>query len=138
MENNLDFLKAKAVEIRKDIVKMVYNAKSGHIGGSMSIVETLIALYYQFLNFDIHNPKSNTRDRFVLSKGHTAPALYAVLADVGFFPKERLFDSYRHVDSLLQGHPDLKKTPDNIAPGCPELHGRSGSPTYSPHPMSWG
>ncbi|HYE83591.1 MAG TPA: transketolase [Clostridia bacterium] len=104
-------LQEKSKQIRRDIVEMVYKAQSGHIGGSLSIAELLVALYYAEMNIDPGNPKWEDRDRFVLSKGHTAPALYTVLADKGYFPKEYLFNSFRSINSILQGHPDMKKTP---------------------------
>lgn len=97
-------LKKKAVEIRKDILKMLTEAGSGHTGGSLSIVEILISLYYYKLR---HNPKSPDwpeRDRFILSKGHACPALYVVLAERGYFPKGELM-TLRKFGSRLQGHP---------------------------------
>lgn len=100
-----------AVQIRKDILEMVYRAKSGHLGGSLSIVEILVALYWDILKIDPTNPAWEGRDRFVLSKGHTAPALYAVLAERGYFNRELLFTTYRRINSILQGHPDMNKTP---------------------------
>jgi len=99
-------LEKKAVEIRKDIVKMLTLAKSGHTGGSLSIVEILIALYYNALRNDPKNPKWPERDRFLLSKGHACPALYAVLADKGYFPKDKLW-TLRKLGSQLQGHPQI-------------------------------
>lgn len=90
---------------------MIYNASSGHLGGSYSIVEILVALYYRLMNVDPERPQWEERDILVLSKGHTAPALYAVLASRGYFDKELLFSSYRRLNSSLQGHPDMKKTP---------------------------
>lgn len=104
-------LEMKAKQIRRTVVDMIYNAKSGHLGGSLSMVDMLVALYYAKLNVDPDNPGWEDRDRFVLSKGHTAPAYYAVLADKGFFPKECLYNQYRRIDSILQGHPDCQKTP---------------------------
>ena len=80
-------LQKKAQQIRRDILEMVYRRQSGHLGGSFSIVEILVALYYKTMRIDPANPKWEGRDRFILSKGHCAPALYAVLADVGYFPK---------------------------------------------------
>ncbi|MDD5428415.1 MAG: transketolase [Candidatus Omnitrophica bacterium] len=97
-------LKKKAVEIRKDILKMLTMAGSGHTGGSLSIVEILIALYYYKLNHDPKNPDWDGRDRFLLSKGHACPALYAVLADKGYFAKDKLW-TLRKFGSQLQGHP---------------------------------
>ena len=96
--------------IRKDIVSMIYRAKSGHPGGSLSAVEILTALYFDEMNVDSTNPKMEDRDRFVLSKGHAAPALYATLAQKGFFDKEEL-NHLREIGSILQGHPDMKKIP---------------------------
>ncbi len=100
----------KAQEIRRDIIKMLYTSQSGHPGGSLSCVEMLMALYYRVANVDPKNPKAEDRDRIVLSKGHACPALYAVLADKGYFPKEDLW-SLRQMNSHLQGHPDMTKTP---------------------------
>lgn len=106
----MDYAK-KAKELRADIIKEIYAAKSGHPGGSLSCVEILTALYYDVMKgLDPKNPKAPERDRFVMSKGHGAPALYAVLADKGYFPKEELL-TLRKIDSHLQGHPDCKKTP---------------------------
>jgi len=101
---------AKARHLRADIVRMIWTAKSGHPGGSLSIVEMLMALYYNAARIDPKNPAWEDRDRIVLSKGHAAPAMYAVLADLGFFPREQLW-RLRQADSPLQGHPDRKKTP---------------------------
>ena len=103
-------LKRIANDVRKGIVESVYSAGCGHPGGSLSIADILTYLYYEELNVDPKNPKMQSRDRFVLSKGHTAPALYAVLAEKGFFPKEDL-KTLRQIDSHLQGHPDMKGTP---------------------------
>lgn len=102
-------LKSKAKEIRKEIVTMIYNAQSGHPGGSLSIVEMLTTLYFYEMNIDPKNPKDENRDRFVLSKGHCAPALYATLAEKGYFPIEDL-EGFRKLDGYLQGHPDMKHT----------------------------
>ncbi len=103
-------LKSTANEIRKGIVTAVHSAKSGHPGGSLSCADIMTYLYFEEMNIDPANPKKEERDRFVLSKGHCAPALYATLAQKGFFPKEELLN-LRHVGSFLQGHPDLKHTP---------------------------
>lgn len=103
---NIPELEKKAVEIRKDILKMLMLAGSGHTGGSLSMVEILLALYYYRLKCDPKRPDWNERDRFLLSKGHGCPALYAVLADKGYFPKEKLW-SLRKLGSQLQGHPQL-------------------------------
>ncbi len=96
--------------IRKDIVSMIHGAKSGHPGGSLSAVEILTALYFDEMNIDPTNPKMEDRDRFVLSKGHAAPALYATLAQRGYFAKDEL-NNLRQLGSMLQGHPDMKKVP---------------------------
>ncbi len=103
-------LQKKAVEVRKGIVTGVYNAKSGHPGGSLSAADLFTYLYFEEMNVDPKNPEDENRDRFVLSKGHTAPGYYAALALKGFFPIEDL-QTLRHVGSYLQGHPDKKHTP---------------------------
>ncbi|MDR1774750.1 MAG: transketolase [Clostridioides sp.] len=103
-------LKEHANNIRKNIVTMIHEAKSGHPGGSLSIVEILTSLYFGEMNIDPNQPKMEERDRFVLSKGHAAPALYAVLAERGFFDKEELLN-LRKINSMLQGHPDMKGIP---------------------------
>ena len=99
-----------ANNIRVSIIEAVYNAKCGHPGGSLSIADILSYLYFEEMNIDPANPKDHNRDRFVLSKGHTAPALYATLAERGFFPKEDL-KTLRKTASYLQGHPDMKGIP---------------------------
>ena len=96
--------------IRREIVTMIHEAKSGHPGGSLSTVEILTALYFDEMNIDPTNPKMEDRDRFVLSKGHAAPALYATLAERGFFDKKELA-GFRKFGSMLQGHPDMNKVP---------------------------
>ena len=107
---NNDELKQIANEVRKGIVTAVHSAKSGHPGGSLSAADILTYLYFEEMNVDPENPKKSDRDRFVLSKGHIAPALYSVLAQKGYFPVEDL-KTLRHVGSYLQGHPDMKGTP---------------------------
>lgn len=107
--SQLDFAR-KARLIRREIVDMVYHANSGHIGGSLSAVEMLVALYYSVMRHDPQAPESPERDRFVLSKGHCSPVLYAVLADCGYFPREDLA-GFRRPGSHLQGHPYQPKTP---------------------------
>lgn len=97
-------LEITAANVRKGVIEGTFNAKSGHPGGSMSIADVLTYLYFNKLNIDPKNPDMKERDRVVLSKGHTAPALYSVLAERGFFPKEEL-KSLRHIGALLQGHP---------------------------------
>lgn len=99
-----------ANNVRKNALTAVYNAASGHPGGSLSIADVLTLLYFEVMNVDPENPKMEGRDRFVLSKGHTAPALYGVLAERGFIPKEDV-KTFRHIDSYLQGHPDMNKVP---------------------------
>lgn len=99
-----------ANKVRKDAVTAVYSAASGHPGGSLSIADVLVYLYYEVMNVDPKNPKMENRDRFVLSKGHTCPALYSVLALKGFFPEEDI-KTFRKIDSYLQGHPDMNKVP---------------------------
>ncbi|WP_288729748.1 transketolase [uncultured Fusobacterium sp.] len=107
---DLKSLESVAKNIRRSIVSMICEAKSGHPGGSLSIVDILTALYYGEMKIDPTKPKMEGRDRFVLSKGHAAPALYAVLAERGYFPKEELM-TLRKFGSHLQGHPDMKKVP---------------------------
>ena len=99
-----------ANNIRKNVIEGVYSAKCGHPGGSLSIADILAYLYFEEMNVDPKNPKMEDRDRFVLSKGHTAPALYAVLAERGFMPLEEI-KTLRKTGSRLQGHPDMKGTP---------------------------
>ena len=97
-------------QIRKDIVSMIHGSKSGHPGGSLSAVEILTALYFDEMNIDPNNCKMEDRDRFVLSKGHAAPVLYATLANRGYFDREEL-KGLRKMGRMLQGHPDMKGTP---------------------------
>ena len=99
-----------ARQIRVGIIEGVYHAGCGHPGGSLGIADILTYLYFEEMNIDPKNPKMENRDRFVLSKGHTAPALYSALANRGFFPVEDLV-TLRHIDSYLQGHPDMKHIP---------------------------
>ncbi len=103
-------LEKTAIEIRKGIVTAVYSAKSGHPGGSLSAADIFTYLYFEEMNVDPGNPKKADRDRFVLSKGHVAPGLYATLAQKGYFPTEDL-KTLRHTGSYLQGHPDMKHIP---------------------------
>ena len=103
-------LEIKAVRMRKDIIRMIYHAKSGHPGGSLSAVDAIVALYCHHMKHDPGNPKDPNRDRFILSKGHAVPALYAVLSECGYFDKRELF-TLRKVNSILQGHPANTKTP---------------------------
>ena len=103
-------LKRTANNVRLGIIEAVYNAKCGHPGGSLSIADIMTYLYFEEMKVDPKNPGDITRDRFVLSKGHTAPALYSTLAERGFFPKEEL-KTLRKTASRLQGHPDMKGVP---------------------------
>ena len=107
---NKQELERIANTIRKETISMIYNAKSGHPGGALSAIDIFTYLYFQEMNVEPSNPKKEDRDRFVLSKGHTVPGLYAVLAEKGYFPKETLM-TYRKMGTILQGHPDIKKTP---------------------------
>lgn len=106
---NLELQKT-AVKVRKGIIDGVHAAKAGHPGGSLSAAEVFTYLYFEEMNIDPKNPKKADRDRFVLSKGHTAPGLYAALANRGFFPVEDLL-TLRHIGSHLQGHPCIQHTP---------------------------
>ena len=99
-----------AKDIRKDVLNEVYIAKSGHPGGSLSCVDILTVLYFNQMNINPKKPHAEGRDRFILSKGHCAPALYAVLSEKGYFKKEEL-SGLRKLDSVLQGHPDMNKVP---------------------------
>lgn len=99
-----------ACKVRMHIIEGVFNAKSGHPGGSLSAADIITYLYFQKMNIDPKNPKMEDRDRFVLSKGHVAPALYGVLAERGFFSPE-LIPTLRKIGSILQGHPDMKNIP---------------------------
>ena len=106
----LQELKKTAAEVRLGIVEEVFNAASGHPGGSLSVADIITYLYFAEMNVDPKNPAWDDRARFVLYKGHTCPALYAALAEKGFFPKEDL-KTFRRIDSYLQGHPDKKHIP---------------------------
>ena len=107
MSDLVKSLNEKAREIRKDIVELVYNAKVGHIGGSLSSTDVMTTLYYSVLNVDPKNPKMEDRDRFIMSKGHSVEVLYCILADKGFFQKEKLKD-FSKFGSTLIGHPNNK------------------------------
>jgi transketolase len=109
-EKTLKALQDKALEIRKEIITMVHRANSGHVGGSLGATDLVVALYYHLMNHRPDNPEWEDRDRFVLSKGHCTPVIYAVLADYGYFPKEDL-KMFRRPGSHLQGHPYQPKTP---------------------------
>ena len=103
-------LQEKARNIRKDIIDVVYRARSGHPGGSLSIADIMAVLYFYEMNVDPKNPQWEDRDRLILSKGHCAPALYSALAEKGFFDKEEL-KGFRTLEGKLQGHPDMKHIP---------------------------
>jgi len=100
----------KAKLLRKDVLRMVASAESGHPGGSLSCADIMAVLYFREMRIDPENPKDPDRDRFVMSKGHASPVLYAALAERGFFPVEELM-SFRKIDSRLQGHPSMKALP---------------------------
>ena len=104
---DINYFKKKATEIRLDVLKMIYQAKAGHIGGSFSSIDILTALYYGVMNVDPKNPQWEDRDRFILSKGHIAEALWAILADLGFFAKEEL-TTFSQFGTRLIGHPNNK------------------------------
>ncbi len=103
-------LELVAAKVRLGIIEGVFNAKSGHPGGSLSATEIFTYLYFKEMNIDVNNPKWEDRDRFVLSKGHCAPGLYSTLAQKGFFNESEL-SVLRHIGAMLQGHPDMKGTP---------------------------
>lgn len=103
-------LVARANVVRRHIVRMIANAGAGHPGGSLSATDVIVCLFFNLMRVDPARPDWPDRDRFVLSKGHAAPALYAALAERGYFPIEHLM-TFDHVDSILQGHPDMLKTP---------------------------
>ena len=109
-QEKLSMLKEKAAAVRIGALTGVHAAASGHPGGSLSIADIMTYLYFSEMNVDPKNPKWEERDRLVLSKGHTAPALYAALAEKGYFPVDEM-KKLRQVDSFLQGHPDMKGTP---------------------------
>ena len=109
-EKRITELSIIANKIRKNALTAVYSAASGHPGGSLSVADLLALLYFEVMNVDPKNPKMENRDRLVLSKGHTAPALYSALAEKGFIPVEDI-STFRHIDSYLQGHPDMNKVP---------------------------
>lgn len=110
MEKSVKELQSTAIQIRKDIVGMITAAASGHPGGSLSSADILTVLYFEHMNIDPNNPLWDKRDRFVLSKGHAAPVLYATLARRGFFEPE-ILNTLRQIGSILQGHPDMRKVP---------------------------
>ncbi|MFN8671926.1 MAG: transketolase [Candidatus Sericytochromatia bacterium] len=103
-------LQKEALQIRRDIIQMIYDANSGHPGGSLSIADLISVLYFNELNHDPLNPDWEDRDRFILSKGHACPALYSAMARTGYFPYEEL-KTLRKIDSRIQGHPEVRKLP---------------------------
>lgn len=107
---HIEGLQAVAHQLRLDIIQMLYKAQSGHPGGSLSAVEIMTTLYFHEMNINPEEPNGEGRDRFILSKGHASPVLYTTLAERGYFNKELLY-TFRQLDSRLQGHPDMKKTP---------------------------
>ena len=107
---DIEELRKKANEIRQGIIEAVYGGKSGHPGGSLSCADIMTVLYFNQMNIEPVKSKDGARDRFILSKGHAAPALYSTLANRGYFDKAEL-KNLRHLDSYLQGHPDMKKIP---------------------------
>jgi transketolase len=109
-EEKIKELEATSRLIRRHIIQMIYDAGSGHPGGSLSATDVMVALYFDIMEHKPDDPKWEDRDRFVLSKGHAAPALYACLAETGYFPVEEL-KTLRQIGSRLQGHPDMRKTP---------------------------
>ncbi|MFI3325503.1 MAG: transketolase [Clostridia bacterium] len=109
-QNEKKQLKITATKVRMHAIEGVFNAKSGHPGGSLSAADIYTYLYFKELNVDVNNPKWEDRDRFVLSKGHCAPGLYGVLAEKGFFSADEM-KTLRHIGAMLQGHPDMKGTP---------------------------
>ena len=109
-ETLIQDLEAKTRLFRREILEMTFQAGSGHPGGSMSAIDVITVLYYHVMRVDPDKPRWDDRDRFILSKGHVCPALYAVLAEQGFFPKEALW-TLRQPGSILQGHPDMRITP---------------------------
>ncbi|MBR3007449.1 MAG: transketolase, partial [Stomatobaculum sp.] len=113
-------LKLKAIDVREGILTATHGAKAGHPGGSLSAADVFTYLYNVEMNIDPKDPKKEDRDRFVLSKGHNAPGLYAALAHRGFFPVEDL-PTFRHIDSYLQGHPNM-----NLVPGVDMSTGSLG------------
>ncbi|HWB86630.1 MAG TPA: transketolase [Bryobacteraceae bacterium] len=110
MPKSLEELQAIAKRVRREIVEMIGEAKSGHPGGSLSAVEMLVELYFDYMRIDPKNPKWPDRDRFILSKGHAAPVLYAVMAELGYTPLDQL-NTLRKLGSIYQGHPDVRFIP---------------------------
>lgn len=110
MPKSVEELEDIAKRVRRDIIEMIGAAKSGHPGGSLSAVELIVQLYFDYMNIDPKNPKWIQRDRFILSKGHAAPVLYSVMAELGYTPKDQL-NTLRKLGSIYQGHPDVRFIP---------------------------
>ena len=126
-----------ANNVRKHALTAVYSAASGHPGGSLSVADVLTLLYFEVMNVDPKNPKMEDRDRFVLSKGHVAPGLYATLAQKGYFPVEEL-EGLRHIGSMLQGHPDMKHIPGiDMSSGSLGQGFSAAVGTYEGYPSRW-
>lgn len=115
-ENDINKLKTLSLENRRNVIEMVYNASSGHIGGSLSACDILTVLFHKCMNISSQNPKDENRDRFVLSKGHVSPVYYSILSQLGFIKKEDLM-TFRKIGSKLQGHPCLKCPGVEVATG---------------------
>lgn len=129
---DINYLNNKARQIRRDLLTTIYKARAGHPGGSLSAADLLVALYYQVMAIDPHNPAWQERDRFILSKGHASALLYAVLADKGYFAPDHL-NRFRQISGILQGHPDMKKTP-----GVDMTTGSLGQGLSPACGMAWG
>ncbi len=110
-ELSIKKLEQRAIVIRRHIVQMMYNAGGGHIGGSLSATDILVCLYFHIMRVDPDNPNWEDRDRLVLSKGHAAAALYATMAERGYFPRDILFNSFISANGILQEHPDMRSIP---------------------------
>src|ERR1044072_5111468 len=119
MAKSIEELRDISKRVRRDIVTLITAAKSGHPGGSLSAVEILVELYFNHMRIDPHNPTWADRDRFILSKGHAAPVLYAVMAETGYTPVDQL-KTLRKLGSIYQGHPDVRF--------IPALEASTGSP----------
>jgi len=132
MEAKIKPLEANAKGIRRDLVEMIWHAGGGHIGGSLSSVDILTVLYFHTLRVNPLEPQWEERDRFILSKGHAGAVLYAVLAQKGYFPKERLTDSFNQVNGILQEHPDM------MTPGIDICSGSLGQGLSVGVGMAWG
>lgn len=132
MKLNIPQLNKKACQIRRDVVEMVWRAGSGHIGGALSMVEIVLVLYHHILNVDARDPDWPDRDRLVLSKGHAAASLYAILADLAFFDRKLLFEEFIRVNGRLSEHPDMR-----MIPGIDMSTGSLGQGISSAVGMAW-